>query len=101
MNNPEVFELLAYMATSAAGLKGEPKIYGPLRLIESCQKLVSIILQEDADNENLKELIWIGFFGVIAGLCYLASGRDEAVRLVVFVAAFQDVDVKKALKLVL
>ena len=59
MNNPEVFELLAYMATSAAGLKGEPKIYGPLRLIESCQKLVSIILQEDANNENLKELIWI------------------------------------------
>ena len=56
MNNPEAFELLAYMATSAAGLKGEPKIYGPLRLIESCQKLVSIILQEDADNENLKEL---------------------------------------------
>lgn len=48
---------------------------------------------------SLKELIWIGFFGVIAGLCYLASGRDEAVRLVVFVAAFQDVDVKKALKL--
>lgn len=48
---------------------------------------------------SLRELIWIGFFGVMAGLCYLASGRDEAVRLVVFVAAFQDVDVKKALKL--
>lgn len=48
---------------------------------------------------SLKELIWIAFFGIIAGLCYLASGRDEAVRLVAFVAAFQDVDVKKALKL--
>ncbi len=48
---------------------------------------------------SLKEWCWILLFGVIAGLCYLASGRDEAVRLVVFVAAFQDVDVKKALKL--
>lgn len=46
-----------------------------------------------------KEWLWIIGFGVIAGLCYLFSDRDEAVRLVVFCAAFQDVDPKKALKL--
>ena len=48
---------------------------------------------------TLREWLWLVFFGVIAGLCYLCSDRDEAVRLVVFCAAFRDVDVKKALKL--
>lgn len=48
---------------------------------------------------SLKEWLWILAFGVIAGICYLCSTRDEAVRLVVFCAAFQDVDLKKALKL--
>ena len=43
----------------AAGLKGEPKIYGPLRLIESSQRLVKLMLEEDPDNENLKELVQI------------------------------------------
>lgn len=59
MNKAEVFELLVYMTTSAAGLKGEPKIYGPLRLIESAQRLVKLMLQEDPDNEHLKELVSI------------------------------------------
>ena len=47
---------------------------------------------------SLREWMWLLFFGIIAGLCYLYSDRDEAVRLVVFCAAFRDVDVKKALK---
>lgn len=48
---------------------------------------------------TLKEWLCLAFFMVIAGLCYLFSARDEAVRLVVFCAAFKDVDVKRALKL--
>lgn len=32
-------QLLAYMVTSAAGLRGEPAIYGPLRLIESSKRV--------------------------------------------------------------
>ena len=48
---------------------------------------------------TLREWLWLLFFGVLAGICYLCSDRDEAVRLVVFCAAFRDVDVKKALKL--
>ena len=59
MNNAEVFELLVYMVTSAAGLKGEPKIYGPLRLIEASQRMANIMLQEDVENEPLRELIRI------------------------------------------
>ncbi len=34
-------ELLAYMVTSAAGLRGEPAIYGPLRLIESSKRVAA------------------------------------------------------------
>lgn len=38
--------------------------------------------------------------GIIAGLCYLISTRDEAVRVVVFVAAMKGIDHKKAMKTV-
>lgn len=48
---------------------------------------------------TMREWMWLVFFGIVAALCYLFSDRDEAVRLVVFCAAFRDVDVKKALKL--
>lgn len=54
----ELFELLVYMAASAAGLRGEPKIYGPQRLIEASQRLAKIMLQEE-ENEGLKELVQI------------------------------------------
>lgn len=47
---------------------------------------------------SLKEWMWLFAFIVLAGLCYLFSGRDEAVRLVVFCAAFKDMDVNKTLK---
>ena len=54
----ELFELLVYMATSAAGLRGEPKIYGPQRLIEASQRLAKIMLQGE-ENEGLEELVQI------------------------------------------
>lgn len=38
--------------------------------------------------------------GVIAGLCYLCSTRDEAVRVVVFVVSMKGIDHKKAMKTV-
>lgn len=57
-NREEFFELLVYMATSAAGLKGEPKVYGSLRLIEASQRLAKIMLQSE-ENEGLKELVQI------------------------------------------
>lgn len=57
-NREELFELLVYMATSAAGLKGEPKIYGPQRLIEASQRLAKLMLLEE-ENEGLKELVQI------------------------------------------
>lgn len=47
---------------------------------------------------SLKEWGAILFAGVIAGICYLVSTRDEAVRVVVFVACMKGVDYKKAMK---
>lgn len=57
MNQNDYFELLVYMITSAAGLEGEPRIYGPLRMIEASQRLCCLILENDPENQNLRELI--------------------------------------------
>ena len=47
-----------------------------------------------------KEWLAVLAAGVIAGLCYLGSDRDEAVRAVVFVASMKGIDHKKALRVV-
>ena len=47
---------------------------------------------------SLKEWLWLLVFLLLAGICYMFSGRDEAVRLVVFCAAFKNIDLKKSLK---
>lgn len=47
---------------------------------------------------SLKEWLWMLFFLIIAGICYLSSGRDEAVRLVIFCASFKKVSLNKSLK---
>ena len=51
-------ELLAYMVTSAAGLRGEPAIYGPLRLIESSKRIAVQLADslEAADPARAKAL---------------------------------------------
>lgn len=41
MSKDEVFDLCAYIAASAEGLKDEPKDYGPLRLLEVLARLAS------------------------------------------------------------
>ena len=57
MNKVMLTELLVFMVTSAAGLPGEPKSYGPLRLIDSAWRLAAIMLAEDPENPALQELI--------------------------------------------
>ncbi len=59
MNKEETLELLIYLVTSAVGLKGEPRIYGPLRLIEASERLARLMLAEDPHNRDLEELIQI------------------------------------------
>lgn len=45
-------ELLAYLVSSAAGLREEPKIYGPLRLIEAAERLCRLAADDPATSEE-------------------------------------------------
>ncbi len=49
-------ELLIYMITSAAGLPGEPHIYGSLRMIESSSRL-AVMLGDAYGSEVYKDLV--------------------------------------------
>lgn len=49
---------------------------------------------------SLREWLAILAAGAVAGICYLSSTRDEAVRVVVFVASMKGIDHKKAMKTV-
>lgn len=52
----ELRELLIYMITSAAGLPGEPHMYGPLRLIESAGRLARM-LGSTCEEKDIQELV--------------------------------------------
>lgn len=57
-NREACFELLVYLITSAGGIKGEPEIYAPLRLIEAAQRLCRIMEAEgDTEQKGIGELI--------------------------------------------
>ncbi len=38
--NSKIYQLLAYIISSAIGCLKEPKIYGPLRLIDTTEKII-------------------------------------------------------------
>ena len=50
MNQNDVFELCAYIAASAEGLKDEPKDYAPLRLLELLSRLANLAATEYGDS---------------------------------------------------
>lgn len=57
-----LFDLFCYMSSSAKGLLDEPKSYGPLRLVESMERLIEIIeknefFQEKEVYSEIKEKI--------------------------------------------
>ena len=56
LNKKELRELLIYMITSAAGLPGEPHMYGPLRLIESAGRLARM-LGSTCEEKDIQELV--------------------------------------------
>ena len=49
MTDEQFFDLCMYLATSAEGLKEEPKDYGPLRLLEALERLA--LLGADAHED--------------------------------------------------
>jgi|GEM_PF-566914 len=61
----KIFEFLAYLSSSAQGLFGEPREYGPLRCVDAMRRFIDLIIElkipldKDVMNE-LKELrSWI------------------------------------------
>lgn len=56
LNKKELRDLLIYMITSAAGLPGEPHMYGPLRLIESAGRLARM-LGSICEEKDIRELV--------------------------------------------
>jgi hypothetical protein len=40
-----IFELLAYLASSARGLLEEPREYGPLRCLDAMRRLIDVVLE--------------------------------------------------------
>lgn len=55
MNTNEVLDLCVYIATSAQGLKDEPKDYGPIRLLEVLSRLADHASAE-TDDSFLREI---------------------------------------------
>ena len=54
MNEDPFYDLFCYMASSARGLIDEPEEYGPLRLIESMERLIDILENEGyIENEKV------------------------------------------------
>jgi len=49
----DCFELVCFMVTSARNLIHETKLYGPLRLIDSVSRLVSILEKNGIKSERL------------------------------------------------
>ena len=55
MTEEQFFDLCMYLATSAEGLKEEPKDYGPLRLLEALERL-ALLVAEAHDDAFLREI---------------------------------------------
>jgi hypothetical protein len=53
---PEIFNLIAFMITSASGLYEEPPEYGSFRLIDSAGRLLSILQAAGWDDPFLAKL---------------------------------------------
>ncbi len=54
------FQLLSFLITSARGCVDEPKLYGPLRLLDAASRLIEIMEEEGKSTDEiskLKELI--------------------------------------------
>ncbi len=71
------FDLFCYMAASARGLVDEPKMYGPLRLIESIERMIGILEDEGRTDEfylKLKDKIHENKY-------VLMSDEDEFIEL--------------------
>jgi len=50
------FKVLSFLITSARGCVDEPKLYGPLRLIDAAARLIDVMEAEGKINDDLRKL---------------------------------------------
>ncbi len=50
------FKVLSFLITSARGCVDEPKLYGPLRLIDAAARLIDVMEAEGKVNDDLRRL---------------------------------------------
>jgi hypothetical protein len=51
-----LFDLLSFLIISARNLVEEPKLYGPLRLIDGASRLIEILEKEGLSDEFLSKI---------------------------------------------
>jgi len=51
----ELLKLFCYMITSARGCIDEPKAYGPLRLLDSVERIITLLDNQGLADDFLKE----------------------------------------------
>ncbi|MDI6894713.1 MAG: DUF6092 family protein [Bacillota bacterium] len=51
-----LFRYLCYLASSAAGLVDEPRLYGPFRLVDAAERLIDIMSELGWSDPFLNEL---------------------------------------------
>jgi len=58
LTEDDVFELLAFLATSARLCVDEPKLYGTFRLVDAASRLLGFVLKSDQseDKQSLQQL---------------------------------------------
>jgi hypothetical protein len=58
LTEEDVFELLAFLATSASLCVDEPKLYGTFRLVDAASRLLGFVLESDQleDKQSLQQL---------------------------------------------
>jgi hypothetical protein len=58
LTEDEVFELLAFLATSARLCVDEPKLYGTFRLLDAASRLIGFALESEQleDKQSLQQL---------------------------------------------
>lgn len=52
----QVFGLVCYMLTSACDLVNETKSYGPLRLIDSASRLITVLSENNISSPSLEKI---------------------------------------------
>jgi len=52
----KAFELICYMITSACNLLNENRLYGPFRLLDAANRLITVLEEEGVKSKRLKEI---------------------------------------------